>query len=78
MVGSSFTMTKIQKVVVCGSRGCGKTSILEKVIYDNNGPFSATMEDVYVANVESDRGVKEKVRFYDTAGIDANVAQIPR
>jgi len=78
MVGSSYIMGKTQKVVVCGSRGCGKTSILEKVIYDNNGPFSATMEDVYVANVESDRGIKEKVRFYDTAGIDGNNAQIPR
>ena len=37
MVVASFSMGKTQKVVVCGARGCGKTSILEKVIYDNNG-----------------------------------------
>jgi len=37
MVGNNFMMGKTQKVVVCGARGCGKTSILEKVIYDNNG-----------------------------------------
>ena len=30
-------MGRTMKVVVCGARGCGKTSILEKVIYDNNG-----------------------------------------
>lgn len=29
-----------------------------------------TIEDIYVANIESDRGTREKVRFYDTAGID--------
>ena len=33
-------------------------------------PFSATLEDVYVANIETDRGTKEKIRFYDTAGVD--------
>ena len=37
MVGNNFIMGRTQKVVVCGARGCGKTSILEKVIYDNNG-----------------------------------------
>lgn len=70
MVGTNFMMGRTQKVVVCGARGCGKTSILEKVIYDNNGPFSSTVEDVYVANIETDRGTKEKIRFYDTAGVE--------
>ena len=37
MVVSNYNMGKTQKVIVCGSRGCGKTSILEKAIYDNNG-----------------------------------------
>jgi len=72
MVVVSFNMGKTQKVVVCGSRGCGKTSILEKVIYDNNGPFSSTLEDVYVANIETDRGTREKIRFYDTQGVDVD------
>lgn len=54
-------------MVVCGARGCGKTSVLEKLIYGNNGPFSSTIEDVYVVNIETDRGSKEKIRFYDTA-----------
>ncbi|XP_022905794.1 NF-kappa-B inhibitor-interacting Ras-like protein [Onthophagus taurus] len=65
-------MGKTSKVVVCGMKGVGKTSILEQVIYGNVSPsteFYPTIEDIYVANIESDRGTREKVRFYDTAGI---------
>jgi len=29
----------------------------------------STVEDVYVALVDTDRGQKEKVHFYDTAGL---------
>lgn len=36
--------------------------------------LQATIEDIYVALVETERGTKEKVRFYDTAGLDS-VAQ---
>lgn len=36
-----------------------------------------TIEDIYVANVESDKGTREKIRFYDTAGIELN-QQLPR
>ena len=30
-----------------------------------------TLEDIYVCCVETDKGGKEKLRFYDTAGIEA-------
>ena len=30
---------------------------------------SGTQEDVYVASVETDRGVKEQLRLYDTRGL---------
>ncbi|XP_019865985.1 NF-kappa-B inhibitor-interacting Ras-like protein [Aethina tumida] len=66
-------MGKTAKVVVCGMKGVGKTTILEQVIYghvtDQNN-YIPTIEDIYVANVETDKGTKEKLRFYDTAGID--------
>lgn len=29
-----------------------------------------TIEDTYVCSVETDRGGREKLRFYDTAGLD--------
>ena len=29
----------------------------------------STLEDIYVAQVDTDRGQKEKVHFYDTTGL---------
>ncbi|CAG9764773.1 unnamed protein product [Ceutorhynchus assimilis] len=66
-------MGKTTKVVVCGMKGVGKTAILEQVIYGNitsQSELHPTIEDIYVANIESDKGAREKVRFYDTAGIE--------
>ncbi|XP_040572984.1 NF-kappa-B inhibitor-interacting Ras-like protein 2 [Lepeophtheirus salmonis] len=72
-------MGKISKVIVCGAKKSGKTSILEQAIYGNVGPFPSTIEDIYVANVECDRGSKETIRFYDTEGLDGySVKDIPR
>ncbi|KAJ8923884.1 hypothetical protein NQ315_006660 [Exocentrus adspersus] len=66
-------MGKTIKVVICGMKGVGKTAILEQVIYGNiteASEFHPTIEDIYVANIESDKGTREKLRFYDTAGIE--------
>lgn len=38
---------------------------------------NATIEDVYVALAETDRGVKEQLRLYDTKGVEG-VEQFPR
>ena len=32
-------------------------------------PFPSTVEDVFVANIENDRGTVEQLRIYDTAGL---------
>ncbi|XP_013161549.1 PREDICTED: NF-kappa-B inhibitor-interacting Ras-like protein isoform X1 [Papilio xuthus] len=66
-------MGKTSKVVVCGMKGVGKTAILEQLIYGNvnlKSCFYPTIEDIYVANIETDRGSKERVCFYDTAGLE--------
>ncbi|KAF5298858.1 hypothetical protein FQA39_LY11670 [Lamprigera yunnana] len=66
-------MGKTSKVVVCGMKGVGKTSILQQVIYGqlpDKWALFPTIEDIYVANIETDRGTREKIRFYDTAGIE--------
>jgi NF-kappa-B inhibitor-interacting Ras-like protein len=34
-------------------------------------PFSPSTEDIYVANVETDRGTRERIRFIDTRGIES-------
>lgn len=66
-------MGKTSKVVICGMKGVGKTAILEQLIYGNvtlKTHFYPTIEDIYVANIETDRGTKERVCFYDTAGLE--------
>ncbi|XP_051519273.1 NF-kappa-B inhibitor-interacting Ras-like protein 1 isoform X2 [Myxocyprinus asiaticus] len=65
-------MGKGCKVVVCGMAAVGKTAILEQLLYGNHtvgAENSDTQEDIYVASVETDRGVREQLRLYDTRGL---------
>ncbi|KAL5021156.1 hypothetical protein ScPMuIL_000311 [Solemya velum] len=74
-------MGKVSKILVCGHSGVGKTAIIEQVIYGNHiagTPMHPTIEDVYSAMIDTDRGVKEKVRIYDTGGLDGNKTELPR
>lgn len=55
-------MGKISKVLVCGHCGVGKTAIIEHLVYGNHvvgTPTMPTIEDIYTAVIETDRGVKE-------------------
>lgn len=65
-------MGKGCKVVVCGMASVGKTAILEQLLYGTHivgAETSDTQEDIYVASVETDRGVREQLRLYDTRGL---------
>ncbi|XP_028316707.1 NF-kappa-B inhibitor-interacting Ras-like protein 1 [Gouania willdenowi] len=65
-------MGKGCKVVVCGHVAVGKTAIVEQLVYGNHIVGSASnesQEDVYVASVETERGVREQLRIYDTRGL---------
>ncbi|KAG5265078.1 hypothetical protein AALO_G00261190 [Alosa alosa] len=69
-------MGKGCKVVVCGLASVGKTAILEHLLYGNHivgTESNQTQEDVYVASVETDRGVREQLRLYDTRGLHDGV-----
>ena len=39
-------------------------------------PFPPTIEDIYEAYIDTDRGTKESVRFYDTQGIETSSPSI--
>jgi len=74
-------MGRDTKVIVSGVRSCGKTSILEQLIYGN--AFSRrspdpTIEDIYCAQIESEHGTQERLRIFDTAGLDERNKEIPR
>ncbi|XP_071941955.1 NF-kappa-B inhibitor-interacting Ras-like protein 1 isoform X2 [Antedon mediterranea] len=73
-------MGKICKIVVCGGTSVGKTSILQQALHGKveTPPFK-TIEDIHVAIIDTDRGAKEKVQFYDTKGLDVSTYQeLPR
>lgn len=74
-------MGKISKILVCGHAGVGKTAIVEQLMYGNHvigTPTHSTIEDIYTAMIETDRGVKEKVRIFDTGGLDGNKTDLPK
>ncbi|TRY59843.1 hypothetical protein DNTS_035264 [Danionella cerebrum] len=65
-------MGKSCKVVVCGQGSVGKTAVLEQLLYANHvigADTMETLEDIYMGSVETDRGTREQVRFYDTRGL---------
>ncbi|XP_042858956.1 uncharacterized protein LOC122245075 [Penaeus japonicus] len=73
-------MGRTSRIVVVGAKGTGKTSILERAIYANpitNKQYAPTLEDTYVGIVETERGTREKLRFYDTGGLDARNRTLP-
>ncbi len=61
------------KVVVLGAKQCGKTSILDQVINGSKHKlktdYEPTIEDIYGSIVETDRQTKEKIYFFDFAGM---------
>ena len=73
-------MGKIVRLVVCGTSGVGKTAILENMIYGEHAHDvrHATIEDTYLAQVDTDRGVKETVKIHDTPGRECTPSRFPK
>ncbi|RWS05588.1 NF-kappa-B inhibitor-interacting Ras-like protein 1 [Dinothrombium tinctorium] len=78
MLRPSLPTVKTYKVFVFGAKGCGKTSIIHQALYSKKAKYPSqqlyeeTIEDVYSAVVDNDRGGKERINFFDTAGIALN------
>lgn len=67
--------TAILEQVIYGSITEKSVSFLQEMFISSRcnhffKELHPTIEDIYVANVESDKGTREKIRFYDTAGIE--------
>lgn len=66
-------MRNTYKIAILGSKRTGKTTLIEEAIYGNGrrlrSAYEPSLDDVYCANVEIDKKIKEKVYFYDYAGI---------
>lgn len=62
-------MGKITRLVLCGSSGAGKTSFMNRMLYgETNQPVYKTIEDTYMIQIDTERGVKETVKVIDTNG----------
>ncbi|GAB0100584.1 NF-kappa-B inhibitor-interacting Ras-like protein [Sergentomyia squamirostris] len=73
-------MVKVGKVLMCGMKGVGKTAIIEQLINGNITPDSElhpTIEDTYVASIDTGRGSRDLLRIFDTAGLQGNM-QLPK
>lgn len=66
-------MKSLYKVVVLGAPATGKTTIIEEALYGNRhrlmSQYEGTIEDTYCGLIDSDRKTRERVYFYDYAGI---------
>lgn len=63
-------MVKTYKIIVCGKKSTGKTTILESLIYNRDlETYYPTIEDIYLGYWEKEKNQREKIRFYDTKGL---------
>eukprot|EP00795_Rhopilema_esculentum_P005132 gene5132-253_t len=71
--------SRLLKTVTLGANAVGKTSVIEQLVFgffEENKTFP-TVEDTYEAWVEVERAQREKIRIYDTAGLNVESPQVP-
>ena len=75
-----LVMGKTVRLVVCGASDTGKTAILENLIYGENAQVVQykTIEDTYLAQIDTERGVKETVKIHDTPGSECSTTTFPK
>lgn len=59
----------------------GKTAVIEQAVFGNHSPGQPTfhtIEDIYEVQLDTDRGVKEKIRIFDTAGVDLSNGELSK
>ena len=73
-------MGKTIRLVVCGASNCGKTAMLEHLIYGEHAHDIQykTIEDTYLAQIDTDRGVKETAKIHDTPGSECTATNFPK
>uniref|UniRef100_T1H660 NF-kappa-B inhibitor-interacting Ras-like protein n=1 Tax=Megaselia scalaris TaxID=36166 RepID=T1H660_MEGSC len=72
--------SKSAKVLLCGMKNVGKTCLIEQLIYGNvtlETKYNPTIEDIYIASVDTGKSPRESLRIFDTAGIQGK-AEYPK
>lgn len=74
MLRASPTSKYNHKVYVFGIKQCGKTCILEQLVKGHTPQYQIpkehqpTIEDIYSALIDNDKGGRERVHFFETQG----------
>lgn len=74
-------MPKFLRLVVVGGGCVGKTAVIEQAVFGNHSPGQPmfhTIEDIYEVQLDTERGVKERVRIFDTAGVDSSNGELSK
>ena len=74
-------MPKCYKIVFLGSKKVGKSAIIEQLVHGHHKIGSSlhpTIEDIYEVLIENEQSVKEKVRIFDTAGLESGTAELSK
>ncbi|KAL9969483.1 hypothetical protein ACROYT_G021703 [Oculina patagonica] len=74
-------MPKCLRLVVVGGSCVGKTAVIEQAVFGNHSPGQPTfhtVEDIYEVQLDTDRGVKERIRIFDTAGVDSSNGELSK
>lgn len=74
-------MPKCSRIVVLGSKKVGKSAIIEQLVHGHHNigaSLHPTIEDIYEVLIESERGSKEKVRIFDTAGLESSNSEVSK
>lgn len=73
-------MVKVAKIMVCGAKSVGKTSLIEQLIYGNINKDSVlhpTIEDIYIAYIDTGKAApRDLIRIFDTGGLQGNNGQV--
>lgn len=59
----------------------GKTAVIEQAVFGKHSPGQPifhTIEDIYEVQLDTDRGVKERIRIFDTAGLDFSNGELSK
>ncbi|XP_068698675.1 NF-kappa-B inhibitor-interacting Ras-like protein 2 [Montipora capricornis] len=74
-------MPKYLRLVVAGGSCVGKTALIEQAVFGKHSPGQPTfrtIEDIYEVQLETDRGVKERIRIFDTASVDTSNGELSK
>jgi len=74
-------MPKYLRLVVVGGSCVGKTAVIEQAVFGKHSPGQPTfhtIEDIYEVQLDTDRGVKERIRIFDTPAVDTSNGEVSK